>query len=78
MTNLWNENIASYRANMAAAQARARKLLEIHGVKFFDPSPQEIVELRKRMMAEQDQLAKDIKLSPDLVKVVTANVGDAS
>lgn len=77
MTKLWNENIPTYRANMAAAQAQARKLLESHGIKFFDPSPQEIAALRKRMMAEQDQLAKDIKLSPNLVKMVTADVGDA-
>jgi TRAP-type C4-dicarboxylate transport system substrate-binding protein len=78
MTTLWKENIATYRANMAAAQTQARKTLEEHGVKFFDPSPQQIADLRKRMMAEQDRLAKDIKMSPDLVKMVMADVGDAS
>jgi hypothetical protein len=30
------------------------------------------------MMAEQDQLAKDTKMSPDLVKMVMTDVGDAS
>jgi len=78
MTNLWKENIETYRTNMATAQTQARKTLEDHGVKYFDPSPQQIAELRKRMMAEQDQLAKDIKMSPDLVKMVMADVGDAS
>ena len=78
MTGLWQENIATYRANMAAAQTQARKTLEDHGVKFFDPPRQQIAELRQRMMAEQDQLAKDIKMSPDLIKAVMADVGDAS
>jgi TRAP-type transport system periplasmic protein len=78
MTNLWKDNIGTYRTNMAAAQTQARKTLEDHGVKFFDPSPQQIADLRKRMMTEQDQLAKDIKMSPDLVKMVMADVGDAS
>ncbi|MFI4983256.1 MAG: hypothetical protein ACHQIO_23125, partial [Nevskiales bacterium] len=78
MTELWAQSIPTYRANMAAAQAKARTTLEQHGVKFFDPSPRQIADLRKRMMAEQDQLAKDIKVSPDLVKMVMADVGDAS
>jgi TRAP-type C4-dicarboxylate transport system substrate-binding protein len=78
MADLWRENIATYRANMAVAQKEARKTLEDHGVKFFDPSPQQIADLRKRMMAEQDQLAKDVKIAPDLVKMVMADVGDAS
>lgn len=78
MTDLWKENIATYRANAAIAQLKARQTLEEHGVKFFDPSPQQIAELRKRMMAEQDQLAKEVKISADLVKMVMADVGDAS
>jgi len=77
-TDLWARNISTYRSNMAQRQIAARQTLEEHGVKFFDPSPQQIADLRKRMMAEQDQLARDIKVSPDLVKMVMADVGDAS
>lgn len=78
MTDLWARHIPAYRADMAQRQADARKELEAHGVKFFDPTPAQIADLRKRMMAEQDRLAKELKISPDLVKLVMADVGDAS
>jgi C4-dicarboxylate-binding protein DctP len=78
MTDTWVQNIPTYRANMAQRQTAARKELEAHGVKFLDPSPEQIAEVRKRMMAEQDHLAKEIKISPDMVKMVMTDVGDAS
>ncbi len=77
MTDVWADNIATYRANMAQRQIAARKELEEHGVKFLDPTPAQIAEVRKRMLAEQDQLAKQIKVSPEMVKLVMADVGDA-
>jgi len=75
MTDLWVENVPAYRANMAAAQEQAKQVLTEHGVKFAAPTPDQIVETRHRMAAEQDDLAKEIKISPDLVKLVTAEVG---
>ena len=36
---------------------------------------EQIAAVRKRMMAEQDQMAKDIKLSPEMVKLVMADGG---
>ena len=38
MTDLWAQNVPTYRANMAAAQTKARDTLEEHGVTFVDPS----------------------------------------
>ncbi len=73
MTDLWAQNIAGYRANMATAQTRARQTLEAHGVKFADPTAQQSDAERTRMMAEQDQVAKQIKLSPEIVKLATAD-----
>jgi TRAP-type C4-dicarboxylate transport system substrate-binding protein len=78
MTDLWAQNIPTYRANMAAAQSKARHTLEDHGVKFVDPTPQQSAAEREKMLPEQDELAKQIKVAPDLVKLVTADVGDAS
>ena len=78
MTDLWAQNIPTYRANMAAAQAKARQTLEEHGVKFADPTPQQTAAERQKMLVEQDELAKEIKVSPDLVKLVMADVGNAS
>jgi TRAP-type C4-dicarboxylate transport system substrate-binding protein len=77
-TDLWAENIPAYRANMAAAQAKARTTLEEHGVKFSDPTPEQTAEARKLMLVEQDQLAKDIKVAPEMVRLIMAEVGSGS
>jgi TRAP-type C4-dicarboxylate transport system substrate-binding protein len=75
ITDIWAQNIPTYRQNMAAAQTRARQALESHNVKFTDPTADTIADARKKMMADQDQVAKDIKLSPEIVKLVMANAG---
>jgi C4-dicarboxylate-binding protein DctP len=78
MTDLWAQNIPAYRANMAAAQTKARTTLEAHGIKFSDPTPEQSAAERKRMMAEQDQVAKDIKISPEMVKLIMAEAGSGA
>ncbi|MEO6840658.1 MAG: TRAP transporter substrate-binding protein DctP [Bradyrhizobium sp.] len=78
MTDIWAQNIPTYRANMAAAQTKARTTLEEHGVKIADPTPDQSAAERKKMMVEQDQLAKDIKVSPEMVKLIMAEVGSGS
>jgi len=78
MTDVWAQNIPAYRANMAAAQTKARTTLEEHGVKFSDPTPEQTAETRKQMLVEQDQLAKDIKVAPEMVKLIMAEVGSGS
>jgi TRAP-type transport system periplasmic protein len=78
MTDVWAQNIPGYRANMAAAQSKARATLEEHGVKFSDPTEEQTAAARKLMLAEQDQLAKDIKVAPEMVKLIMAEVGSGS
>jgi C4-dicarboxylate-binding protein DctP len=78
MTDIWAQNVPTYRTNMAAAQTKARTTLESHGIKFADPTPEQSAAERKKMMAEQDQLAKDIKVSPDLVKLIMAEAGSGA
>jgi TRAP-type C4-dicarboxylate transport system substrate-binding protein len=78
MTDIWAQNIPTYRANMAAAQTKARGTLEEHGVKMADPTPEQSAAERKKMMVEQDQLAKDIKVNPEMVKLIMAEVGSGS
>lgn len=75
MTDIWAQNIPAYRDNMAAAQLKARKTLEEHGIKFADPTKEQTAEERKRMMAEQDRVAKEIKISPEMVQLLMATVG---
>ena len=75
MTHLWADNIGTYRANMGAAQARARGTLESHGVTFTDVSPAKAQEIRAAMMKEQDQVARDLKINPDTVALMTRDIG---
>ena len=78
MSDIWAQNIPAYRANMAAAQTKARATLEEHGVKIADPTEEQTAAARKSMLTEQDQLAKDIKVSPEMVKLIMAEVGSGS
>ena len=78
MTNIWHDNIPTYRANMAAAQTKARATLESHGVKIVDPTPEQTAAERKKMLPETDQLAKEIKVSPEIVKMVSDDVGSSA
>jgi TRAP-type C4-dicarboxylate transport system substrate-binding protein len=77
MTSLWAENIGPYRTNMVAAQVKARGTLEDHGIKFTDLTPAEATSIRDRMMVEQDQVAKELKVTPDIVKLMTQDIGSA-
>lgn len=74
MIDLWAANVGSYRANAAASQARARKLMEDSGVIFTDPSQAVLDKARKAMQADVATLAKDAKLSPEIVKLSDESV----
>jgi TRAP-type C4-dicarboxylate transport system substrate-binding protein len=78
MTDIWAQNVPTYRTNMAAAQTKARGILEEHGIKMADPTEAQTAAARKQMLAEQEQLAKDIKVSPEMVKLIMAEVGSGS
>ena len=63
---------------MAAAQTKARKTLEEHNIKFSDPTAEQSAAERKQMVTEQDQVAKDIKISPEMVKLIMAEASSGS
>jgi len=75
MTDLWEQNIGTYRANMMKLQIEARKTMQSKGVTFCDPTPDQITANRKMLTAAEDQLIKDAKLSPEIVKLVREDVG---
>jgi TRAP-type C4-dicarboxylate transport system substrate-binding protein len=75
MTDIWAQNVATYQANMMKAQVEARVILEANGVKFGDPTPAATLEARKAMMAVQDEAAKEIKISPEMVKLMMQDLG---
>ena len=70
MIDLWADNIAGYDKGSADSQARARGILEKNGVKFHDASARELTTTRTAMIDAVDQLIKDAKLSPEIVKLV--------
>jgi TRAP-type C4-dicarboxylate transport system substrate-binding protein len=75
MTDLWAQNIPTYRTNMAAAQERGRATMESHGVKFVEVTPAQATEVRNRMLKEQDAVAKDLRVSAEMVKLMGQDVG---
>jgi C4-dicarboxylate-binding protein DctP len=76
-TDLWREKIAAYRAVMAAAQARARDAVQAHGIKIVVASAEELAAIRRDMTANQEQMAKLSKISPEMVAAVAADIAAA-
>ena len=76
-TDLWREKIAAYRADMAAAQARARDAVQAHGIKIVVASAEELAAIRRDMTANQEQMARLSKISPEMVAAVAADIAAA-
>ncbi|MCW3476807.1 TRAP transporter substrate-binding protein DctP [Limobrevibacterium gyesilva] len=77
VVDLWRENIAAYRANMAASQDKAYEELKAHGLQMVAPEAAEIADIRKRMLPEQDKLMKELKMSADLHKLLAEDLGSS-
>src|SRR5713101_1296842 len=77
LTDLWRDNVAAYRTDMAAAQLRARELVQAHGIKIVVPSAEELAATRRDMTANQEQVAKLSKISPEMVSAVSADLAAA-
>jgi TRAP-type transport system periplasmic protein len=67
VTDLWAANIGLYRTDLAAAQERAEATLKARNVRLAIVSPEELAERRGKMMAEQDRIAHEMKISPDIL-----------
>jgi len=75
--DLWRENVAAYRAEMAATQSRAREKLQAHGIEIVLPPPEQLAAMRRQMMANQEQVAKLSKISSEMVSTVSAELAAA-
>jgi len=67
VTDLWAANIGIYRGNLATAQDRAERDLKAQGVKLTTVGPEELAEQRRLMVAEQDAVARKMKISSDML-----------
>jgi C4-dicarboxylate-binding protein DctP len=74
-TELWRANVSAYRSDMAAAQSRARELVQEHGVSIVEPSPDELEATRRVMMIYQEQMVKQSKISAEMVWSVSTDLG---
>jgi hypothetical protein len=67
--------VPTYRENTAKQQQSGRDALAKAGVAFVDVPQPELDKTREKMLPEQEKLAADSKMSPELVKLVMADVG---
>ncbi|MDT7950053.1 MAG: TRAP transporter substrate-binding protein DctP [Acetobacteraceae bacterium] len=73
VVKVWNDNIGHYRESMEAAQTEARTTLEKNGIQFYSPPSSELAEIRAKMMPSQDAVAKELRISPEVMKEVESN-----
>jgi TRAP-type C4-dicarboxylate transport system substrate-binding protein len=78
VTDLWTANIGVYRANLVADQDRAEKELKMRGVKLAIVPPEELAEQRKLMIAEQDKVAHEMKISPEVLARISEALADTN
>ena len=78
VVDTWTQNIKQFRDNAAAAQKKGREEDEAHGIHFVDPTPERLAEIRQKLMATQDEVAKELKITPDVIKALTSELQGAS
>jgi TRAP-type C4-dicarboxylate transport system substrate-binding protein len=72
---LWADNLPAWRETTAKSQLHARDELTQHGVTFVDVPQAERDATRAKMLKDQDKIVADAHISPELVKLVMADVG---
>jgi C4-dicarboxylate-binding protein DctP len=75
LIDTWAANIATYRDNMGKAQTHALGELKAHKVAVKDAPEAEVTAIRKKMVAQQPQLVKELHMSADLPKLMAADIG---
>jgi TRAP-type C4-dicarboxylate transport system substrate-binding protein len=74
VTEFWKSKIAAYRNDMAAAQARARDVVQSHGITIVVPEAGDLAAKRRAMMAQQSEVARLSNISPEMVATVSADL----
>jgi TRAP-type C4-dicarboxylate transport system substrate-binding protein len=78
VTDLWAANVGIYRANLAAAQDKAEKELRQRGIRLSTVSSEALTEQRQLMLEDQDQVAREMKISPDILARISEAVADTN
>jgi TRAP-type transport system periplasmic protein len=75
MAKLWRDHTPGWREASVKAQRHARVVLTQQGVTFTEVPQAERDALRVRMVAGQNKIVEDARMSPELVKQVLKDVG---
>lgn len=70
----WAEKIDSLRQRADDRQKSAREDAIKNGVSVVDPTDADLAEARKKLMTKQEALIKELKIDPELVKLIHANL----
>lgn len=71
VADLWAANIGIYRTNLIAAQDRAEKELKARGIKLAYVDAADLAEARKLMLTDQETVARDMRISTDMLTRIT-------
>lgn len=71
VTDLWAANIGIYRTHLTEAQDRAEQELKARGVKLAYVASEDLAEARKLMLIEQESVARQMKISTDMLARIT-------
>ena len=77
-TDVWRDKVTAYRADMAAAQSRARERVQGHGITIVVPSAEDLAVKREAMMEHQNHVAQLSKISLEMAYTVSAEVAAAT
>lgn len=72
----WDENVDGQRAFAAQRQLDARETNASHDIKTADPTPEDLAEMRGKLLAAQPALIDQLGVDPDFVAAIAAKLGE--
>lgn len=77
ITNTWNESIISMREIVARQQMKARDINTKNGIQTTIPNPSDLDAMRKKLMATQPTVVKELGISQDFMDLVKSEYNKA-
>ena len=72
---VWNEVVPEQREIARREQQTAKEFLQSKGMEFYEPGEEELAKWRKHIMYVQDDLVKELKHDPELIKLAMKALG---